>query len=151
MTRFRLALLLTLTLTGCDLFGGAEADAAGDYRTTMFTVTTDGVTVDLLARGASLDLTLDADGDDGGTFSGRLVAPDVDGTGAVDESFSGTYTVDRRGQVGRAPALDALVTFETPADVFVRDAVWGLRGDELSTIFPEEGQGEGLAVTLERE
>lgn len=150
MTR-SLPLLLALALSGCDLFGSAEADAAGDYRTTAFTVTTDGQTVDLLARGASLDLSLDADGDDGGTFEGRLVVPDVDGAGAVVEVFDGTYAVDRRGQVGRATALDALVTFETTDDVFVRDAVWGLRGDGLSTTFPEHGQGEGLAVTLERE
>lgn len=143
-------LLLTLSAVGCDSTGDDLA-VGGDYHATSFTITQDGTPTDVLAAGGSLDLELDPPDGGVGTFRGRLVAPDLDGSGGFTEPFSGTYAVDDRGQEGRAPGLDALVTFETTADVFVRDATWELRGDRLSTTYPDDEGDDGIAVTLERD
>lgn len=148
-----LALLAPL-VPGCDT---TEDDlrVAGDFHATAFVVTTGGTPTDILARGGSLDLTLGEpsaeDGRWGGTFRGRLVVPDLGGSGALDEVFSGTYTAsDLFPAVLDASGLDAVLSFETTADVFVRDAQWELRADTLRTTFPEDRTADGLTVAIPR-
>jgi hypothetical protein len=120
---FRPALLLlalvAVAACGDDSTGPSRADVAGDYRATTLTADIGGQTVDVLAAGVTLDLTLRSDG----TTTGRFFVPaalNEDGEGDLDADLSGTWTLNGN-----------TVTFQQSADTFVRDASFTFRNDRL--------------------
>ena len=127
-------LLVSVMLIGaCGDPGGVAETAAvlvsGEYRAEgtlgafrLMTVGPDGEETDWLARGASVELRLTADG---GT-RGRLYVPGADEDGGnLDSDLAGTFSV-----------RDGVVTFDHEADTFIRDMPFAwtdgrLRGDEV--------------------
>ena len=86
------ALALTATIGGCS--GGALApdDVSGQYQAKTFTIVVNGVTSELLSRGATVSLRLNPDL----TTSGHLTMPTVPGVqlAPVDDDLTGTYTLN---------------------------------------------------------
>jgi hypothetical protein len=94
MIRRGVVLCLALALTACgDDDGGGFSptvdDVAGSYTASAFTLTSGSGDFDLLALGATVTATLDADG----TTSGQLQVPGVGGAPAVDEDLAGTWSL----------------------------------------------------------
>jgi hypothetical protein len=95
MIRRGVVLCLALALAACsddddDGFNPTVDDVAGSYTASAFTLTSGNGDFDLLALGATVTATLDADG----TTSGRLQVPGgVGGAPAVDEDLAGTWTL----------------------------------------------------------
>ena len=149
MTALLRRLLLLTVLAGCDS-SSEPVVIAGDYQSTIFTVTEDGTVTDLLSVGASLDLTLSPPMSDVGTFEGRLEVPPGEGRDGVSVLIDGTYDVlERSTSTGRPSAV---LTFQTSADLFVRDRVWYVTELPLATRLatsPSLGEG-GISVSLER-
>src|SRR5690606_24803767 len=116
-----LATVVTLvaTLGACDNDSVGPEDSAADlialeevigsYSAVTMTTTSAGATTDQLAQGATLELTLGADG----ATAGRLFVPDgsEDG-GDLDADLAGTFSFDENTDE---------VSFEQSADTFVRD------------------------------
>ncbi len=120
-------------LAGCD--SAEDNTLTGTYATTRFFADTDDDArtpqVDVLTLGASVTMTLRADG----TASGRIVVPaSLAEDGEGDTPFAGTYAVS-----------GSAVTFEHAADTFVRDATWTFADGRLRT------DSFGLSVVLEKE
>jgi hypothetical protein len=86
-----------------------RADVIKTYSATLLTTTTSGITTNQLALGATLTLTLRADG----TTAGRLFAPDAgeDG-GDFDVSLDGQFSFDD---------VNDEITLDHAADTFLRD------------------------------
>ena len=106
--------------------------APGDYRATHFSLAMGGPPVNLLAAGASLVLTL---GEDHST-TGRLHLPaSVAGGEPIDADLAGTW---RQSQ--------DTVFFSGPADTFIRDVPFLLRGATLVAEYDDVGAR--LDVTL---
>jgi hypothetical protein len=103
---------------------------AGTYVATTFQAATTDVTVDLLAAGASLTLTLTP----AGAVSGTLNVPDTQFGPGVSASMTGTYT--RTGTT---------VRFTQSADTFVRDLSWTVQGN---TLVASGNAGGGVSVTI---
>ena len=121
------ALALLVAATGCD--SASDDSIAGTYAASQFIATLDsGETVNVLAAGGSITMTLTSDG----RASGRLVVPE---SLAEDSEpitpFDGTYAV-----------MGDTVTFDHEADTFIRDATWTRSGDQLRT------QAFGITVVL---
>jgi hypothetical protein len=115
------ALALAVALSGCgddDSFSPTIETVAGSYSATAFTVTTADGTLDLLARGSQVTLTLAADG----TTSGQLLIPGggEDGEG-VDADLTGTWALD-----------GSTVTFDQAADTFFPDVEFTAGRDRLT-------------------
>jgi hypothetical protein len=94
MIRRGVVLCLALALGACgddddDGFSPTVDDVAGSYTASAFTLTSGNGDFDLLALGATVTATLDADG----TTSGRLQVPGGVGAPAVDEDLAGTWTL----------------------------------------------------------
>lgn len=110
-----LAALLVLAACGGDDngFSPTAETVAGTYTASVFTLTTptgtaDSTTADLLALGASVNVTLDADG----TTSGRLFVPAGNDDGSdLDVDLAGTWTLSGNK-----------VTFNQTGDSFITDA-----------------------------
>lgn len=86
----RAALAGVLLASGCA--GGVDpSEITGTYEAVRFRIERNGVVTDMLARGSSVDLDVNADG----TLSGRLVVPAVGGIQVIpiDEAVTGTYTI----------------------------------------------------------
>lgn len=93
--------------------GGCE-DIVCTFTAETFTLTTDGVTTDLLERGSTLTITLREDG----TTTGQLFVPDGDEDGSdLDANLDGTYSFDDDADE---------VTFSQEADTFVRDVTFSV-------------------------
>ena len=125
--------VLVVGLVGCDAVDDAPVadDVSGQYEAAVFEADIDGETVDVLAAGGALTVTLRQ----GGTVSGRLLIPEALAGGEEgDLPFGGTYSVSGND-----------VRFDHEADTFVRDAVWTYADGELRT------SAGGIAVVLERE
>ena len=105
------ALCLTLMLSACsddddDGFNPTVDDVAGSYSASAFTLTSGNGDFDLLAIGATVTATLDADG----TTSGRLQVPGgVGGQGALDEDLAGTWSLSGT-TVTFSPSASSLIT-----------------------------------------
>lgn len=123
LCHFRSALLplalLTVAACGDDSTGPSRADVAGDYTATTLVITASGQTINALAAGVTLDVTLNSDG----TTTGRLFTPaefnDPD-EGDLDTDLSGTWTLNGN-----------TVTFQQSGDTFVRDLRFTFRNDRL--------------------
>jgi hypothetical protein len=99
-------------------FEATIENVAGAYSATRLTTTESGVTTNQLTHGATLDLTLAADG----STTGRLFIPGgAEGGGDFDEDLTGTWTLTGKS-----------VTFDHAADTFVRDMPFTAGLDRLS-------------------
>lgn len=93
-------------------------EISGSYEASTFTLTQDGSTDDLLAQGGSITLTLNADG----TTSGRMFVPDGNEDGSdFDADLAGTWTLN-----------GSRVSFDHPADTFIRDMSFTVDGSRLT-------------------
>lgn len=120
-------LVLTVCLAGCSDDGPTETSltmslvagnyaAEGDYG--VYTTTVDGQTVDQLALGLSLTLTLTEDG----RTSGRFFMPEGDEDGSDYEAdLTGTWTLTGN-----------IVDFSHQADTFIRDMSFHVEGGRLT-------------------
>lgn len=106
----------------------------GAYHATTFALSSGGQSVNLLALGATLSMTLAEDH----TTTGRLLVPAaLAGGTAVDESLAGSWRQS-----------NDTVYFSESADTFVRDVPFLIRG---TTLTGEETTTEGrLQVTLSK-
>ena len=106
----------------------------GSYHATTFTLSSGGPAINLLALGASLTMTLGADH----TTTGRLVVPaTVTGGEKIDDSLAGTWRQS-----------NDTVYFDHPADTFIRDIPFVVRGGSLAGEFASpDGK---VAVTLSK-
>jgi hypothetical protein len=130
MIRRGVALCLALTLGACgdddEGFNPTVDDVAGSYTATTFTAGE----VDLLALGASVTATLDADG----TTTGRLLVPGVGQGGEdLDEDLTGTWTL-----------TGSTVTFSQSASTFLTDVEFAVGPNTLTG----EGTYQGSALLL---
>lgn len=94
-----------------------ESEVVGDYEPTLFDLTVDGITVDLLEEGAELTLTLAADGSttgqlfipEGGEEEGEDLDVALDGTWTFDEDAATvTLTTDETDVFPDAVTLEAV-------------------------------------------
>ena len=108
------------------------AGAPGDYQATRFALSTSGPPVNLLAVGASLSLTLGEDH----TTTGRLQLPAaVTGGEPIDANLTGSWRQS-----------SDTVFFSGPADTFIRDVPFLLRGATL--VADNTANGTRIQVTL---
>ncbi|MFL5402565.1 MAG: hypothetical protein ACJ8BF_07075, partial [Gemmatimonadales bacterium] len=86
------ALAIALFLASCgddDRFSPTVDNVSGRYSASSFTLTSSSGMVDLLASGASVQVTLTSDG----ATTGRLLLPGGDTEGDHDEDLTGTWTL----------------------------------------------------------
>jgi hypothetical protein len=106
------ALCLALAVAGCgdddDPFSPTVENVAGSYTASTFTAESDLVgTLDLLAMGATVSVTLNEDG----TTTGRLFVPEGGEEGGdLDVDLAGTWSL-----------TGDTVTFSQTGDSFIRD------------------------------
>jgi hypothetical protein len=132
---------LLVALAAASLAAGCADDpnvplpgVPGQYHATAFTTSDGGPAVNLLALGASFAMVLFPDH----TTSGRLFIPaEVMGGNAIDESLAGSWRQS-----------NDTVYFDGPADTFVRDVPFVVRGASLEAEYVTPG-GE-VAVTLSK-
>ena len=105
MIRRAATLCLAVALAACgDDDGGFSPtveDVAGSYTASTFTLSS----VDLLALGATVTATLDADG----TTTGRLFVPGLAGSDDIDEDLEGTWSLSGT-TVTFSPSTSTLLT-----------------------------------------
>jgi hypothetical protein len=110
------------------------AGVPGSYHATSFTLSSGGPAVNLLALGASFTMTLGADH----TTTGRLIIPpSVTGGENIDQDLTGSWRQS-----------NDTVYFDHPADTFVRDIPFLVRGGSLSGEWASPG-GQ-LVITLSK-
>lgn len=130
------ALCLALLLAGCgdeDGFSPSVETVAGSYSASSFTVGSGAGTIDLLALGSSVAVTLAP----GGTTTGRLFVPGgAEGGGDLDADLTGTWTLE-----------GSTVTFNQTADTFIRDAQFTASRDRLTGEGTFDGQTVRLVLT----
>lgn len=120
-------LCLALMLPACgedddDGFDPTVDDVAGSYTASAFTLTSGDGEFDLLAFGATVTATLNADG----TTSGRLQVPGgVGGQDAIDEDLAGTWSLS-----------GTTVTFSPSASSLISDVDFAVGPNRLT--------GEGI-------
>jgi hypothetical protein len=121
ITMTRLIAFSALAFLGCDSddpFTPSVDNVAGTYTATTFTTTAAGVTTDHLAAGASVELTLSADG----STSGRLFVPDAGEEGGdFEANLVGSWTID-----------DQSVVLDHDADTFLRDVTFTAARNRLT-------------------
>src|SRR6185312_7011209 len=103
------ALLTALFLASCGDDGGFSPtvdNISGSYSASAFTVTSPAGIVDLLAMGASAQVTLTP----GGATSGRLLLPGDDTIGDHEEDLAGTWTLTG-GKVTISPTGPSVLRF----------------------------------------
>jgi hypothetical protein len=134
-TRFLLAAATLAIGSGCAEDPNVPpAGVPGSYHATTFTLSSGGPAVNLLAMGASFTMTLSADH----ATTGRLVIPSsIAGEETIDESLAGTWRQS-----------NDTVFFDHPADTFVRDIPFVVRGASLAGEWMSPG-GQ-LLVTLSK-
>lgn len=85
-------LALTATIGGCSNTALAPDDVSGQYQAKTFTIVVNGISSELLSRGATVSLRLNPDL----TTSGHITMPIVSGVqlAPVDDDLTGTYTLN---------------------------------------------------------
>ncbi len=112
-----MTLALTAAVGGCSAAALAPDDVSGQYQAKTFVIVVNGVTNELLSRGATVSLRLNPDL----TTSGHLTMPSVPGVQltAVDDDLAGTYTLNngvvRLSQGGAY--LDGIVFVADPPEL----------------------------------
>ncbi len=127
---------LTLSLAACgdDAFSPTVENVSGSYTAQTFTATSGAGTVDLLALGAEVSVTLEEDGD----TSGDLFVPGGgEGGEDLEADLAGTWTLS-----------GSTVTFNQDADTFLRDVEFTAEEDRLTA--EGEFSGQTLRVVLTR-
>jgi hypothetical protein len=115
--------------------GPTRESVAGQYVATSFTTTEDGDDTDQLAQGATLSLTLNANG----TAAGQLFIPaESTGEDELDASMAGTWTLE-----------GSTVRLTQTADTFVRDTDWQVSGNAL--VADETFGSLRMRITLTRQ
>ena len=134
-SRFLLAAAILAFASGCAEDPNVPPPGVpGSYHATTFALSSGGPAVNLLALGASLTMTLAADH----TTTGRLVIPSsITGEENIDDSLAGTWRQS-----------NDTVYFDHPADTFVRDIPFVVRGGTLTGEWTSPG-GQ-LVVTLSK-
>jgi hypothetical protein len=124
---------LAAILASCsddDAFSPTTDNVAGSYSAATFTVTSPAGTVDLLALGAQVDVTLSTDG----ATTGHLFAPGGGENGEdLEADLTGTWTL-----------TGSTVTFDQEGDTFIRDVEFTATRDQLTG----EGTFEDETVRL---
>jgi hypothetical protein len=111
-----LAFVIAIGSAGCSE-STSVTELVGLYQATEFTVTTNGTMTDWIAKGASLQLILDANQ----TSAGTLFVPGGNSDGSdFTADLSGTWTIE-----------DGKVTFDQAADTFVRNTPFTVAGNTL--------------------
>ena len=130
------ALLIATILAGCGDSTTPNEEVAGAYAATTFIYTSTGqAPQDVLAAGGSLAITL---GEDAST-TGTLLVPDaITGSGNLIESMEGIFV--RSG---------ATLTFDQPADTFVRNVTWAIGNGTLTGTYANADGS--VQVVLSRE
>jgi hypothetical protein len=128
------ALGLALAVAGCgdddDGFNPTVDDVAGSYTATTFTATSGASEIDLLALGASVTATLEADG----TTTGQLQIPGAGQNGeTLQEDLAGTWTLN-----------GTTVTFSPSASTLISDVDFAVGSNTLTG----EGTFEGSLLLL---
>lgn len=127
-----IAASLTLSLAACgdDAFSPTVENVSGSYTAQTFTATSGAGTLDLLALGAMISVTLDDDG----TTTGELFVPGGgEGGEDLEADLEGTWTLTA-----------STVTFNQDADTFLRDVEFTAEEDRLTA----EGDFSGQALRL---
>jgi hypothetical protein len=126
--------LFTLALACKDSTEPTMAGVAGTYNATTFITTTSGTATNQLARGATLSIVLTAQG----TVTGALVIPADAANPAVNESMSGTWSLN-----------GSTVSFSQTADTFVRDMAFTFTNGTL--VGDQTFSGTRIQATLTRQ
>lgn len=131
--------LLWTGLLGVAAAGGCStepSEVSGTWVATVFSVTPTGAApIDLLAAGATLTITIDADN----VTTGSLNIPaGIVGAGPFSASMAGTAIV-----------TETTLTFDQAADSFVRDLVWS-RGALTLTVMNQSVGSAAWTITLTR-
>lgn len=131
------AVLAVLLLSACDNPVDPMTRVSGDYQATTYTATSGTTTLDALAQGVTVHMTL---GENGTTTGNVHIPAGLLGPGkpASDDSLVGTWTL--RGDV---------VEFDHAGDTAIRDIRFLVRGNRLEG---EEtfGSGTKLRIVLEK-
>lgn len=139
MARAALFLPSVLLLAGCgddDPTAPTANSVAGSYMATTFAVHQGtGPAVDLISRGASIEVTLTA----AGSVSGQMVIPET-------PEFGPGFTTDIGGTFA---ITGSTLRFTQTADTFMRDFIWMIEGQSL-TASGDAGGGTSAEVTLSR-
>lgn len=113
----------------------SPADVVGSYAATTLTVDDGDSTIDALAEGASLTITLGSDGTTTGTF---VVPASLSESGEEEQAdLEGTWTLD-----------GSSVRFDQQADTFLRDIALQVTDGALEG--EEDFGSEAVRVVLER-
>lgn len=114
----------------------AREDILKTYDAFLLTTTTNGFTINHLAAGATLNLTLRADG----STAGRVFIPDVDeGGGDFEASLDGQFRFDEETDE---------VTLQHAADTFLRDMILTATGFEGGVQLEGEETFSGTLIRL---
>ena len=103
------ALAIALFLASCggdDGFSPTVDNVSGSYSASSFTITSSSGLVDLLATGASMQVTLTPEG----ATTGRLLIPGTDMGGGDDEDLTGTWMLTG-GKVTISPTGPSVLRF----------------------------------------
>jgi len=131
------ALAIALLLASCgddDAFSPTVANVSGSYSASSFTVTSLSGVVDLLASGASVQITLGSDG----ATTGRLLLPDGDTGGDHDEDLAGTWELsgDTVTISPRGPSLLRFAQFTATLDQLTGERL--LSGETLRLVLTRD-------------
>jgi hypothetical protein len=128
-----LVLSMAATLPSCTK-GTEPEDLAGSYSATVFKVTPAGqATIDVLAAGGSLTITITGNNTTSGTLS---IPASLNGGVPFTASMEGTVTLS-----------GSTVAFQQTADTFVRDLSWTFAGNSLS-VSNQLVSGDAHTLTL---
>lgn len=122
--------LLLASCGGDDGFSPRVDNVSGSYSASSLTVTSSSGIVDLLATGASVQVTLATDG----ATTGRLLLPGSDTVGDHDEDLTGTWALsgDTVTISPRGPSVLRFATFIAAPDRLTGERV--LSGDTLRLV-----------------
>ena len=136
LLRLTTAFVLAAALASCgddDAFSPTVDNVSGTYSAASFTLSSPAGTVDLLALGSVVAVTLAPNG----TTTGELFVPGgAEDGGDLDADLTGTWTLS-----------GSTVTFNQTADTFIRDAEFTAGLNRLTGVGSFGGQTIELVLT----